>query len=233
METRYVFRSHLFLPLVIIGVGSLFLLENLGYLDASGILHTWWPSLIILLGLSMFCSRGAGFFFPGVVLLCGAALQLGKLDLLPGDTWSYIWPALLVLLGLSMLFRRTSGGGRCSTDGPLDLSGDRLDLSASFSDTVRRVTSSSFSGGKVVCSFGECTVDLTPARMAGGRAVLHVDVKFGQIRLRVPTTCQVVVKANATAGEIKDLHARPADNTSPDVLEIEGSVTFGGLEITN
>jgi len=233
MDPRHSFRSHLFLPLVIIGVGVLFLLQNLGYLDASGILRTWWPSLLILLGLSMFLSRGAGLFFPGVVLCCGVAVQLSNLELLPGDVWSYIWPALIVLLGLSMLFRRASPGRRCGKDGPLDLSADKLDLSASFSETVRRVSSGSFTGGRISCMFGECTVDLTPSRLAGGKAVLQVNVKFGQLRLRVPAGWKVVSKANAIAGELKDLHSPPPEGTLADTLEIEGDVTFGSLEITN
>jgi len=231
LECRSSFRSHLFMPLVIIGVGVLFLLQNLGYLDASSILRTWWPSLLIVLGLSMFVNRGAGFFFPSVVLLCGLAVQLSNLELLPGNVWSYLWPALIVLLGLSMLFRRTAGGGPCGKD-TLDVSGDKLDVTARFSETVRRVTSGSFSGGNVSCMFGDCTVDLTPARMAGGRATLRVDVKFGHLRLRVPGACRVVVKANATAGEIKHLHSQPAEGTPADVLEVEGDVAFGGLEIT-
>ncbi len=233
MNARYTFRSQLFLPLVIIGVGVLFLLESLGYLDASGILHTWWPSLLILLGLTMFLGRGAGFFFPSVVLLCGAALQLGKLDLLPGNVWGYIWPALLVLLGLSMLFRRTSNDGCCGRSGPVDVSGDKIDLKTSFSESVRRVNSSSFAGGKVSCVFGECRVDLTQARFAAGNAVLHVDVKFGKLLLRVPQGCKVVCQADTVAGELKDLHSPPAEGTQTGTLVIEGDVGFGSLEVMN
>ncbi|MBM4371548.1 MAG: hypothetical protein FJ098_07835, partial [Deltaproteobacteria bacterium] len=171
---------HVILPLAIVAVGVLFLLDNLGSLDATSFIGTWWPSVIVLLGLSMLPGRTMGFFFPGVVILLGVVFQLKHLELLPGDAWSYLWPALVVLLGLSMLARRLrSAGDRC--DGAAqDVSVDRLDLSATFSQAERRIRSDAFTGGRASCSFGETVLDLTGTRLAGGRALLNVDVSFGR-----------------------------------------------------
>lgn len=50
----------MFAALALIVIGSLLLLSNLGYLRLDSIavlLHTWWPLILILVGLSMFLTR--------------------------------------------------------------------------------------------------------------------------------------------------------------------------------
>ncbi|MEO6271349.1 MAG: DUF5668 domain-containing protein [Lautropia sp.] len=50
----------MFPALVLIAIGSLFLLSNLGFLHINNLaelLHTWWPLILILVGVSMLISR--------------------------------------------------------------------------------------------------------------------------------------------------------------------------------
>ena len=46
-------------PLVLIAIGILFLLKNLGLadLDIGRILSVWWPAILILVGLSLLIKR--------------------------------------------------------------------------------------------------------------------------------------------------------------------------------
>jgi len=46
-------------PLVLIAVGILFLLKNLGLadLDIGRILSVWWPAILILVGISLLIKR--------------------------------------------------------------------------------------------------------------------------------------------------------------------------------
>jgi hypothetical protein len=50
----------MFAAILLIAVGSLLLLSNLGYIkiaNLAGLIHTWWPLILILVGVSMFITR--------------------------------------------------------------------------------------------------------------------------------------------------------------------------------
>jgi hypothetical protein len=50
----------MFAALAMIIIGSLLLLSNLGYIkiaNLAGLIHTWWPLILILVGVSMFITR--------------------------------------------------------------------------------------------------------------------------------------------------------------------------------
>jgi hypothetical protein len=50
----------MFAALVLIVIGAVLLLSNLGYVrlaSLTDLLHTWWPLLLILGGVSMFVTR--------------------------------------------------------------------------------------------------------------------------------------------------------------------------------
>jgi energy-converting hydrogenase Eha subunit C len=50
----------MFAAIALIAVGSTLLLSNLGYIkiaNLAGLIHTWWPLILILVGVSMFITR--------------------------------------------------------------------------------------------------------------------------------------------------------------------------------
>jgi energy-converting hydrogenase Eha subunit C len=50
----------MFAAFALITIGSLLLLSNLGFLKIANLahlLHTWWPLILIFLGVSMFITR--------------------------------------------------------------------------------------------------------------------------------------------------------------------------------
>jgi len=50
----------MFAAIALITIGSLLLLSNLGYIkiaNLAGLIHTWWPLILILVGVSMFITR--------------------------------------------------------------------------------------------------------------------------------------------------------------------------------
>ncbi|WDS36442.1 DUF5668 domain-containing protein [Pseudoxanthomonas sp.] len=55
-------RRHLIPALVLIVLGTLFLLDNLGFstFDAGHLISTWWPLLLILAGVNLLLKRMGG-----------------------------------------------------------------------------------------------------------------------------------------------------------------------------
>jgi hypothetical protein len=82
-------------------VGGLFVLQNLGYVTA-GSIDDYWPLLLIWVGLSRVLTC-RGHFASGFVLLAlGVFFQLERLDVI----WlpmRLFWPALLIVIGFGLI----------------------------------------------------------------------------------------------------------------------------------
>ena len=92
----------LVLGLVVIALGAILLLDNLGWYDAWRLLE-WWPAALVAYGLSRLVQGGPLSFRGHVWLALGAAgfiSQFGPWGLL--ERW---WPLALVWLGLVVTLR--------------------------------------------------------------------------------------------------------------------------------
>ena len=98
---------------VLIVLGSVFLLEELGFMVFGHLIDTWWPMLIVVLGLSKMAwerSVGAG----GWLVFVGLWLQAVELSLF-GLTFGNSWPVFLIAAGAILIGQSlfgTAGDGR-------------------------------------------------------------------------------------------------------------------------
>lgn len=88
---------------LLILVGMLFVLQNLGWLHA-GRLVDYWPLLLVWIGLSRMFGPTRPRHFPSgaVVFALGVFLQLERLDMVRMDARD-VWPILLVLAGVALI----------------------------------------------------------------------------------------------------------------------------------
>ena len=98
----------LFFPLLLIVVGLLIFLINMGKVEGStwDNLLTYWPVILILGGLDGLYKRD-GWVGPLVLLGFGTILLLGNLGYLGEDGFTLLlrfWPVLLVAIGLDIAF---------------------------------------------------------------------------------------------------------------------------------
>ncbi|MEP6767132.1 MAG: DUF5668 domain-containing protein [Acidobacteriota bacterium] len=108
---------------LLVFVGGLFFLQNVGVLHA-GRIGDYWPLLLVWLGLTRLLGpRRAHHFASGAVLVVlGALFQLDRL----GVVWFHIhdlWPVLLVIAGIALItesyfVRRWSGAGAIDRGSP-------------------------------------------------------------------------------------------------------------------
>jgi hypothetical protein len=99
-------------PMILIGVGVIFLLSNLGIL--SGGVWEWvstlWPVLLILIGLESILNR-RGLVGATVMICLGAIFLMANFGLLAIDIWSLVlqfWPILLIAIGFDIIIGRRS-----------------------------------------------------------------------------------------------------------------------------
>ncbi|MBP7794590.1 MAG: hypothetical protein KA087_02845 [Candidatus Saccharicenans sp.] len=106
-------ERRLFWGLLLIIVGTLFLLEELEVINFGQTLVNYWPAIFILIGLLIYLARG--FRKSGSALfliLLGIFMILIKIERIE----RYIWPSLFILIGLWLIFKPGSKQKAKTTD---------------------------------------------------------------------------------------------------------------------
>lgn len=111
------FTSQIFGGLILIGIGAMFLLRQLGYTDFSlgYVISNYWPVILILMGMKRLLGTGdehqkggsspiGGFFFLAIgVFFLGR--NLDWFDISAGDFFKMFIPIMLIGGGLYVIFK--------------------------------------------------------------------------------------------------------------------------------
>lgn len=243
--------------LIIIGVGLVFLLRNMGYHIPEWVIS--WPILLIIIGLLIGYKRN--FNGPGWIIITFIGGFFMAKSIVDFDISKYYVPMIFIILGLVLLFKpkRADRNNRCKARwknrmrrkyaemGHLNIPGedrvedpyatrDRNDVIESisiFAGNQHKVYSKNFKGGEVVAVFGGADIDLTQADFEG---VIKVDLVavFGGVKIIIPPSWEVKSELTAVFGGIDDKRVLGAASDDPrKILIIEGVAMFGGVDIRN
>jgi hypothetical protein len=234
--------------LTLVGIGALFLLDNLHIVHVS----TWfayWPVILIAVGLVKLVdsTHTGGHIAGGVLMAVGGVFLADNLGYLRIDQ---MWPLILIAIGLFLLWNRLRPGydyrqwwsGWQSRNRPWtreeryddsSLWGNKIHEVNVFSGTRRVITDQDFRGGKVDCVFGGITLDLTGANIAGDKAVLHVNAVYGGAVVRIPTHWDLVIRGGGFFGGYSDQTAHPPRTPETKRLLVKGGAVFGGVTFKN
>jgi hypothetical protein len=233
--------GRLWFGIVILGLGVLWTLDNLGFIDSDRVLE-WWPVVLVAFGLSKLWDRqGARPVAAALWVGFGVWLLGHNLGLLPWGIGE-LWPVLLIVLGASiirraLLGRRTiplesvaAGGGEATPPGAAGM--DTFSCTAVWAGVDRTVTSQNFIGGDYTAIMGGGEIDLRAARPVPGGAQVDVFVVMGGLEIHVPEDWQVVNQLYALMGGVEDSRS-PASAPGGPLLYLKGTVVMGGIEIKN
>ncbi len=215
------------LGLVIITIGTLYLLQSADALDAGNTIDRWWPTVLITMGIFQLMERSHGQIGPYLLIAAGVLLLLATTDVLPGDAWSYIWPTALIVMGVATI-ARWSGAGRL----PRTESGDVVIASGIFGGPTLVNASQTFRGASLTAVFGGVELDLHDARPASEGARITATAAFGGIDIVVPHGWKITVKATPIFGGVDDKteHSGDLPENAPTLL-VDALAVFGGVEI--
>ena len=234
--------------LVLIGIGLLFLLGNLGTLNIGGVFSTYWPLIIIAVGASRLFQKPAPDYGAAVFLIgLGAIFQMWRLGWV-GDNLLQFWPLLIILIGVWLLIRprgahhedikgESTSHGRPKHGSDHSRSSDPnvLDIVSVFGGHDAPVDADDFRGGDITAIFSGADIDLRLARTEQKSINLNVTAIFSGIELYVPQGWTVRNRITPLFGAVDDkrrsLPKEPADDTV--IVYINGSCIFGGIEISN
>lgn len=225
-ESRRYCSPQLVFGLIVIAIGVLFTLDNLGISDAGTYLR-FWPVGVIVIGLvKLWQSRGssggvAGFLF----ILAGLWLLSDSLDIIHISIRD-VWPLVLVLVGASMVWRGTQVGRARTTDNNAWLSAVAI-----LGGVTRGNNAPAFRGGDLTAVMGGCEIDLRQASI-DGEAVIDVFAMWGGIDIRVPEDWTVVGRVVPLLGGFED-KTRPPKSATAHKLVVRGLAIMGGIEVKN
>jgi len=225
MKGRYIFG----IALILFGV--LIFLDQIGLSSFGYIVSTFWPVIIIAVGISHLLSSNKSMFVGIAITSIGVLLQASELNLIQGGFWGAFFPLLLVLIGASILLSKRRSkwlNNRESTK-------DSINFYNILSGTKQKVESSNFMGGNVYTMFGGAQIDLRKASIAPEGAVLDLSCAFGGIEIKVPYGWNIVTAGTPILGALdnKTIVDLNKDNNNSPVLKINYFVIFGGIEIKN
>jgi predicted membrane protein len=238
----------LIVGLLIIFVGVVYSLEELGLAPAVHYLR-FWPTALIAIGVvKMLQARDGGGAFAGLLFaLVGVWLQAEELNIIHIRLWQ-IWPLALVLFGgflvwQGLLGRRTQP--ETSVGAPTYPESDeptpspafvtdansRLSAMAILGGVSRGNNSRAFRGADVLAIMGGCQLDLRQAAIHG-EAVIDVFTIWGGIEIRVPEDWTVASEILPLMGGVED-KTRPPQGATMHRLLLRGFAIMGGVEIKN
>ena len=219
---------------VILAIGTIFLLDHLGIVQAWHFFR-FWPAILIfsgLLSLADPCKRMWG----AALCLFGTLLLLSNLGI-ARFSWGELWPLFLIVVGImamgkALQARKMADGLKADSTDPRST----LNENALFGGIQKRVNARDFRGGQLQSMFGGIEIDMRDAEIEGTEAVLHANAIFGGIEIRVPETWFVAARGQGIFGGYTDStrYNPPVDPDKPKkTLIVMGMAMFGGVEIRN
>jgi predicted membrane protein len=233
-------HNHLVLGIIVLLLGILFLLENLGMFHV-GNLWSYWPVILIGIGFARILDsdRMHGKLWGATIIGAGAVLLANSLHYLPWNLWRLFWPASLIVWGIALLMK---GFGRRSrvisipaVEGDIPISNDKLREDVVFGGINRKVQARDFQGGKINAVFGGIEIDLRGSTTTKEEIKLEVNAVFGGVELTVPDSWEVIVQGSGFLGGYED-KTRPlpvSGSGKQPRLIIHGGAVFGGVTVRN
>ena len=243
----------LIVGLLVIFVGVVFTLDELGIAPAINYLR-FWPTALIAIGVvKMLQARDGGGALAGLLFtLVGAWLQAEELNIIHIRLWQ-IWPLALVVFGGYLVWQGLTGRqadrqlpapfaepGAAAPQAP-GWGGDAparvVDANATLSAMAilggvsRGNNSRAFRGADLLAIMGGCQLDLRQAAIHG-EAVIEVFAMWGGIEIRVPEDWTVASHIVPLMGGVDD-KTRPPQGATAHRLILRGFAIMGGVEIKN
>ncbi|HKQ57404.1 MAG TPA: DUF5668 domain-containing protein [Candidatus Eisenbacteria bacterium] len=227
-ETRRRVSAQLILGIVVVWLGLLFTLDNLGILESGPILR-YWPVVLIVIGLTKLIgvNNRPQMIAGGLFTFIGLWLLLGNLNVIHVGIWD-LWPLFFVIAGASLVvgsLRRQRETGSSSD------ASDYANAFVMMGGVGHKLVSSQFRGGEATAVMGGVELDLRNATAATPTVVIHVMAWWGGVEIRVPKDWQV-------QSEVLPIMAGYEDTTKSESevktqLVVKGLVVMGGVEVKN
>ncbi|HEU5162480.1 MAG TPA: DUF5668 domain-containing protein [Thermoanaerobaculia bacterium] len=211
--------------LLVLGVGVVFLLDQMGVEEAED-LFEWWPVAFLALGLAALLNRsylGALIWFAAGTILLLPRLGFPEVEI--GEALA-IWPLLISVGGIALVRQalRPLPKTVFGEDAAIFRAG------AFMSGNAHSIGSRDFAGGEAVAFMGGCEIDLRGAELRRDEAIIDVLAFWGGIGIKVPESWTVENHVMPVLGGLDD---KTSGGDGKKRLILRGSAIMGGVEVSN
>lgn len=242
------------LGIILIALGSLFLLDNLDLIpyEISYYLFNW-KGIMVAIGAVLLSTKDNKS--PGIILMAVGGFFIltdvlsYEFDWHWYDARKLFWPVLLIVIGLVILSRKSKSpivSAHVFSVGDEDLNAatggksvpndaDHINVTAVLGGGDMSITSDQFKGGKVTTIMGGGTYDLSKCSLAEGTQEIDVLILMGGANFIVPSDWNVRLEVTSIFGGFSDSRKFSPENKTDATKEllIRGTVLFGGGEVKN
>ena len=230
-ETNRSIPSQVILGVFAIGMGVLFLLDNLDIFDFHRAV-AFWPAAFILFGVIKLLDTQSpnGVLVGSILVGVGVVMTINRLGYLHINMRA-LWPLVIIFLGAAVVFKAVTGRRLLGMQAKDDEATDSVvDITAILGGFDRRITTPNFRGGEVTAVMGGCMLDLRGSSIEG-EAVLNVFTLMGGITLKVPPDWTVALNGTPIMGGFDEKTVTAPHNNKR--LVIRGYAIMGGVEVRN
>jgi len=207
--------------IILVIVGAVFLLENLGFNVSFPRFLFQWQIILIIIGAVNLISgnKQSGFILIGV----GIFFYLQYFNIIDSRTF---WPVILIIVGIVFVLR-----GKKSIINSGENHHNFFDEVAIFGGSQKKFVSDSLQGGKITNIFGGSEIDLRGAIAKEG-AVIEIFTMFGGCDIIVPDNWNVISEVTAIFGGFSDNRVNISEDPIVNVY-IKGLTILGGGDLKN
>ncbi len=216
---------------VLITIGVILMLSQIGRLPFDFSLWSLWPWLLVAVGLYRLKDRD----WAGALITIGFGGVFIAAQYLPDfqvqDAFEH-WPLFLVGLGVILVLRGMFGDSRPRRRRLPDTDGaDRL---ACFRTVDLKSDSNGYRGAGFMAIMGHVKLDLTRAELAPEGATIEVFALWGALEVRVPSHWSVELRVVPFMGGAEDKSKAPGpiEGFEPRLV-ITGFAWMAGVEVLN
>ncbi|MEQ9426157.1 MAG: DUF5668 domain-containing protein [Cyclobacteriaceae bacterium] len=211
--------------LILIGLGTLLLLNNFDIIDFRVQRYIFkWEVILLFVGLLTFLTKKNK---TGIILMAVGGLFLAADVFTSFDADLFdLWPIVFVFAGFILISKSGLATKQPREDG-------FLNEVALFGGNEIKSEIKEFKGGSITAIFGGSNLDLRRTKLAKGTSELNVFVLFGGSKIIVPEDMSIQIDASAIFGEVADKRNVNNPTSSDTQLRISGTIILGGTEIVN
>lgn len=228
--------SKYLLGIILILIGAGFLLDQFSIISFGDIFSLYWPSFLILIGISGLFDKKSSKTGNMIIIVLGGLLQLDRLDLIDVNIYKLFWPILLIIIGLKTIFSNDKIKTEFKSDSRKEnmtkniTLEDRIDIFAIFSGIETNIQSKEFKGGKATAILGGIELDLRDAKFDNREILIEINAILGGVDIQVSPDWRVDVTGTPIFGGWSNKTKSNIDPNAP-LLKIKCFAVFGGVEI--
>lgn len=227
-------RKRFGLGLLVLIIGVIVLMKQLGFGDLIPIRHLW-PYFLIGLGILIGIKNNFRSPMPIVLIVIGIANVIPSFSFYMGDrlvlSRHLVAPFILIAAGLFFIF--VSKKKRNFQSSSMTSNENYLQKDVIFGGAKEVITAKDFSGGDVTAIFGGVEINLVQADSSKDEICINARAIFGGVEVIVPSHWEVKNEMTVALGSVDDQRVIRAQD--PDlkrkVLVLKGACVFGGVEI--